>query len=108
MNRATWWTFCRRSCRRWAREQPIFFEHEGNSAIRLGLFKLVRKHGLDWELYDMDADRTELNDLAGTNQPVETGLLREYAGWAEKVGVMDWNIALPRLLEAWKMESAEG
>ncbi len=92
----------------WTREQPIFFEHEGNCAIRKGQFKLVRKFGNDWELYDMDADRTELNDLSGSNDPVESTLLREYEGWAEATGVMDWNVALPLLLDAWKIESAEG
>ncbi|MEX0346420.1 MAG: arylsulfatase [Rhizobiaceae bacterium] len=92
----------------WSREQPIFFEHEGNCAVRDGQFKLVRKYGCDWELYDMDADRTELNNLAGTNQPLETALLNAYRGWTDKTGVMNWDIALPRLLKAWEMDSAEG
>ena len=92
----------------WAREQPIFFEHEGNCAIRAGAFKLVRRHGRDWELYDMNADRTELHDLAGTNAPLEADLLRQYRAWAEAAGVLDWDVALPKLLAAWKMESPEG
>ncbi|MEM7239871.1 MAG: arylsulfatase, partial [Pseudomonadota bacterium] len=29
----------------WQRQQPIFWEHEGNAAIRLGPWKLVRCHG---------------------------------------------------------------
>ena len=37
----------------WQREQPIFWEHEGNAAIRLGQFKLVRLHDRPWELYDI-------------------------------------------------------
>lgn len=93
---------------KWRREQPIFFEHEGNSAIRVGEFKLVRKFGSNWELYDIDADRTELNDLAGRNAPLEADLLSQYRDWADKAGVLDWKIALPRLLEAWKIDSAEG
>ncbi|MEN8934224.1 sulfatase/phosphatase domain-containing protein [Planktotalea arctica] len=48
----------------WQREQPIFFEHEGNSALRMGRFKLVRQYGMKWELYDMELDRTELRNLA--------------------------------------------
>jgi arylsulfatase len=46
--------------------EAIFWEHEGNRAVRLGDWKLVAK-GVDgpWELYDMGVDRTELNDLAG-------------------------------------------
>ncbi len=96
------------SGKQWEREQPIFFEHEGNCAVRLDNFKLVRKHGCDWELYDMDADRTELNNFAGKNAPLEKELLKQYQDWADKTGVLDWNIALPKLLDVWNLESAEG
>lgn len=95
--------------REWTRSQPIFFEHEGNCAIRHDRFKLVRQHGQDWELYDMDEDRTELANLAGNSfARLQTVLLAQYEGWAEKTGVLDWNIALPRLLKSWKIASAEG
>ncbi|MCL6282301.1 arylsulfatase [Ruegeria sp. 2012CJ41-6] len=92
----------------WQREQPIFFEHEGNSAIRLGQFKLVRLHGQDWELYDIEADRTELNDLISGEGARAQLLVRQYQDWADKTGVLDWNVALPRLLAAWDMDNAEG
>ena len=92
----------------WQREQPIFFEHEGNCAIRQGQFKLVRQFGQPWELYDMETDRTELHNLAGTHQPVETKLLRQYDAWTQANGVMDWNVALPRLLQAWKLGTVDG
>ncbi len=92
----------------WHREQPIFWEHEGNSAIRLGQFKLVRTHDHPWELYDMEADRTELNNLAGKNKPGELDMLKQYESWAKKSGVKDWSILLPKLLEAWNLESVEG
>ena len=92
----------------WRREQPIFWEHEGNCAVRVGDFKLVRRHGQDWELYDMEADRTELNDLAGRNAPLEADLKRAYAAWAEACGVEDWSALLPRLQAAWGIEDAHG
>ena len=92
----------------WTREQPIYFEHEGNAAIRQGAFKLVRQFGQDWELYDMDADRTELHDLAGRHSVLQEDLLAQYNDWAAKAGVMDWTIALPKLLAAWTLGSAEG
>lgn len=92
----------------WTREQPIFWEHEGNSAIRLGQFKLVRLHGQAWELYDMEADRTELNNLAGKNATLEADMIRQYQHWADSVGVMDWDVALPRLLTAWNLNSVDG
>jgi arylsulfatase A-like enzyme len=70
--------------------RAIFWEHERNCAVRVGKWKLVAKKGLTrdgvkreaWELYDMEADRSELNDLAG-RQPERVsemaGLYDEYA-----------------------------
>jgi arylsulfatase A-like enzyme len=92
----------------WDREQPIFWEHEGNAAIRLGQFKLVRLHDCPWELYDMVADRTELTDLAGRHPALEADLIAQYQAWADNIGVLDWNEALPRLLAAWNMQSTTG
>jgi len=43
--------------RDWTRELPLFWEHEGNSAVRLGHWKLVRRHNQPWELYNLEADR---------------------------------------------------
>ncbi len=94
--------------RDWSRERPLFWEHEGNAAIRLGNFKLVRKFNCPWELYDMEADRTELNNLMGRNAPLTSRLTREYDLWAKDVGVLDWNEALPKLLKIWQMEDAHG
>jgi len=43
----------------------IFWEHEGNRALRDGKWKLVAKGvGGRWELYDMEVDRSEQHDLA--------------------------------------------
>ena len=92
----------------WSREQPIFFEHEGNAAVRMGQFKLVRLHGKDWELYDMEADRTELHNMAPGEAARIHKMVREYDGWAARTGVMEWNIALPRLLEAWNLQTVDG
>ncbi|MBL8057251.1 MAG: arylsulfatase [Anaerolineales bacterium] len=94
--------------RPWARQQPIFWEHEGNAAIRSGHFKLVRKFNQPWELYDMDADRTELHDLSHGNGALTNDLIRHYEHWAQSIGVLDWNVLLPRLLSIWQMEDAHG
>lgn len=46
-------------------ERSLFFEHEGNRAVRIGKWKSVwTNYGKTWELYNIDADRSELNDLA--------------------------------------------
>lgn len=92
----------------WTREQPIFWEHEGNCAVRLDNFKLVRKFSEPWELYDMEQDRTELNNLVDKNEPLTRRLVREYEAWAESAGVVDWSILLPRLQAIWQMEDIHG
>ena len=45
--------------------RPIFWAHAKGSAVRVGNWKLVRDGRQDWELYDLNKDGTELNDLAG-------------------------------------------
>ena len=92
----------------WQRQQPIFWEHEGNCAIRQNNFKLACKYNEAWELYDMENDRTELNNLIGKNKPLEQELKKQFISWADSTGVLDWNIALPKLLQAWQMEDAHG
>jgi len=49
--------------------EAIYWEHEANRAVRAGQWKLVSRYRSDddlgpWELYDMEADRTETRDLA--------------------------------------------
>ena len=92
----------------WQREQPIFWEHEGNCAIRSDNFKLVKEFNKPWELYDMETDRTELNNLIGKNKTLEKSLLKQYQHWANVTGVIDWEIILPKLLKAWNMETVDG
>ena len=92
----------------WTRAQPIYWEHEGNCAVRIGNFKLVRQFGKDWELYDMEKDRTELHDLAGKNHPLEKQLKQEYSSWAKRIGVEDWDKLLPQLKKLWEMDDIHG
>lgn len=67
---------------------PLFWEHEGNAGVRAGRWKLVRKHGRDWELYDMARDRTELDDVARHHPGVVTELTAAYDDWAARCGVI--------------------
>ena len=54
----------------------IYWEHEGNAAIRVSDWKLVRlgRNG-PWELYNLKTDRTELHDLSST-EPRRGGTCR--------------------------------
>jgi arylsulfatase len=72
------------------RERAIYWEHEGNRAIRQGKWKLVSKHPGGWELYDMENDRTELNDLAATHPDKVKELKSLYEAWARRCGVRPW------------------
>lgn len=44
-------------------ERELWWSHEGNNALRFGDWKLVAAHGENWELYDLDRDRTESHNL---------------------------------------------
>ena len=69
------------------REEPIYFEHMGNRAIRDGKWKLVSEQGGEWELYDMEADRVELNNLA-EEYPERAEQMREmWHDWADRAYV---------------------
>ncbi|NQU24796.1 MAG: arylsulfatase [Candidatus Nealsonbacteria bacterium] len=73
------------------RQQSVYFwEHEGNRAVRDGKWKLVSRHPGTWELYDIVADRTELNDLAAKFPIIVQGLARSYDAWAKRCNVEPW------------------
>jgi arylsulfatase len=67
---------------------PVFWEHEGNRAVRLGQWKLVARHARDWELYDLDADRTEQNNLAAAQPDRVKEMSALYDAWANRCNVL--------------------
>jgi arylsulfatase len=69
---------------------PLFWEHEGNRAVRQGKWKLVGRHRGPWELYDMEKDRTELTDLSHREPDKVSELATLYQRWAEHCGVVPW------------------
>lgn len=80
----------------WSRDGPIYWEHEGNQAVRLGQWKLVRRYPDDWELYDLSLDRTEQEDLAGSNQARLSEMVDLYDGWAPGALVVPWEQIIAR------------
>jgi arylsulfatase len=72
------------------RKGPIFFEHEGNRAVRAGKWKLVLKHRGPWELYDMEADRTERHNLVDEEQKIAQDLIAKWEAWAKRADVGPW------------------
>lgn len=74
-------------------ERSLFWEHEGNKAMRRGSWKLVRKYPGDWELYNMEDDRTELKDLAAKFPARTKEMVAAWQQWADRVGVLPWEQA---------------
>jgi arylsulfatase len=76
-------------------ERDLYFEHEGNRAVRSGRWKLVSAHGGPWELFDLEADRSELTDLAAKQPERVKELAARYDAWAKRCGVEPWPVVRP-------------
>ena len=72
------------------RVKPIFWMHEGNRAVRSGPWKAVKKFKGDWELYNIDADRTEQSNLSAKNPQIAQLLIRQWDDWAATTYVDEW------------------
>jgi arylsulfatase len=68
--------------------RAIFWEHEGNRAVRLGRWKLVARHEREWELYDVETDRTERNNVAAAHPDEVRKMSALYDAWAQRCQVV--------------------
>ena len=82
--------------------EALYWEHEGNRAIRVGKWKLVSEphknvKELDnveelpmeeWELYDIENDRTETNNLAAQHPDKVQELSEMWMRWAKRAMVI--------------------
>lgn len=64
----------------------VFWEHRGYRAVRSGRWKLVGCSALPWELYDLESDRTELNNLAAAEPGKVRELADRYEQWVAHCG----------------------
>jgi arylsulfatase A-like enzyme len=72
------------------KERSLFWEHEGNAAVREDKWKLVSRFPDGWELYDMEADRSETHDIADLHPERVKSMSADYEAWAHRVGVQKW------------------
>lgn len=81
----------------------IYWEHEGNRAVRMGKWKLVSKanktHSFvwdqindleleNWELFDMENDRTEMHNLAPKHPGLVQKMAEMWSIWAKRTGIV--------------------
>ena len=77
-------------------ERPLFFEHEGNRALRLGKWKLVwTNFSKEWELYDIEADRSEMHNLAEKYPDRVKQMDKQWNEWADRSFVEKEKVAQP-------------
>ncbi|MBK8979949.1 MAG: arylsulfatase [Planctomycetes bacterium] len=70
-------------------ERTLYWEHEGNRAVRRGRHKLVAAGVRSaWELYDLVADRTETHDLAAELPALVTELDVLWTDYAKRCRVV--------------------
>jgi arylsulfatase len=73
--------------------ERLYWEHEGNRAVRHGDWKLVAAHGTPWSLYDMAEDRPESTDQSSAYPERVKRLKNDYRQWAQNSSVLPWNQA---------------
>lgn len=87
-------------------DRPLFWEHEGNRAVRVGSWKLVSRFPGDWELYDLATDRAEQRDVAGRHPERVREMAALYDAWARRIGVLPWPIGSAIKAEAAAKQAA--
>jgi arylsulfatase A-like enzyme len=73
----------------WERDY-LAWEHEGNKAVRAGQWKLVAVKNRSWELYDLNTDRHELNDLAAQQPERVIAMAAQWDAWARRTNVLPY------------------
>jgi arylsulfatase len=75
--------------KKWKGHEALFFEHEGNRAVRQGDWKLVSEFPENkWRLYQVSKDRIESNDLSDRFSGKVKELIALYNSWAKRAEVI--------------------
>jgi arylsulfatase len=74
-----------------ARTQPIFWEHEGNKAVRDAKWKLVLRHRQPWQLFVMEAGHDEQDDLIGQYRELAASLQAAWDDGARRTLLDEWH-----------------
>jgi arylsulfatase len=77
-------------------QRSLAFEHQKARALRKGKWKVVwskrMPHEIEWELYDMENDRSETDNLAADHPEITGRLVKEWEAWARRVGAEPFNL----------------
>ena len=66
------------------KNRTLYFEHEGNRAVRDGKWKAVwTNYSKSWKLFNIDNDRSETADLAALYPEIVSRLNKQWLDWAE-------------------------
>lgn len=63
------------------RDRPLFWQWQNGKAIRKNKWKLVSDNNRPWELYDMETDETETNDLIEKYPDAAKELISDWGEW---------------------------
>ncbi len=77
------------------RTTPLFFQYAKGSAIRDGQWKLVR-NSPGWELYDLSADRNEINNVAAKHSEIVQKMDAQWKAWWLDCTGSEWTGTPPK------------
>ena len=76
--------------------EAIYWEHEGNRAVRAGEWKLVAVHQGPWELYNIAQDRSEQRDLSADQPDRVQQMTALWEAYAARANVEPWEKVMPK------------
>ena len=76
--------------------RKLYWEHEGNRAIRDGNWKLVAGFNQPWELYDISSDRSEQHDLSQEQANRTKSMAEAWDAYAARAQVISWEKIRPK------------